>query len=98
MQMEVSTFNIVLDFVLVAAAIWMVIVVRGIGGIVGRSLNLIVAGAIVLGIAHVVATFAGPDQLMIFDGPTNNFVHRLIVLAGFVLLVFGFRQIRAIND
>jgi len=76
----------------------MVIVVRGIGGIVGRSLNLIVAGAIVLGVAHLVATFAGPEQLKIFDGATNQFVHRLIVLAGFVLLVFGFRQIRAIKD
>jgi hypothetical protein len=96
--MDISTVNLILDIVLVAASIWMVIVVRGIGGIVGRSLNLIVAGAIVLGIAHLVATFAGPSQLNIFDTPTNNFVHRLIVLAGFVLLVFGFRQIRALND
>lgn len=96
--MDLSSVNLVLDFVLVAAAVWMVIVVRGIGGIVGRSLNLIVAGAIVLGVAHLVATFAGPGQLAIFDGATNNFVHRLIVLAGFVLLVFGFRQIRAIKD
>jgi hypothetical protein len=97
--MELSTVNLVLDIVLVAASIWMVIVVRGIGGIVGRSLTLIVGGAIVLGVAHLVATFAGPDQLRIFtDGATNQFVHRLIVLAGFVLLVFGFRQIRAMND
>jgi hypothetical protein len=98
MHTEVSGFNLVLDFVLVAAAVWMVMVVRGIGGIVGRSLNLIVAGAIVLGIAHLIATFAGPSRLAIFDGPTNDFVHRLIVLVGFVLLVFGFRQIRAIKD
>lgn len=96
--MDLTTVNLILDFVLVAAAVWMVIVVRGIGGIVGRSLTLIVAGAIVLGIAHLVATFAGPGQfLAIFDGPTNNFVHRLIVLIGFILLVFGFRQIRAIK-
>jgi hypothetical protein len=98
MEMELSGINLVLDFVLVAAAVWMVLVVRGIGGIVGRSLNLIVAGALVLGVAHLIATFAGPDRLGIFDGPTNNFIHRLIVLAGFVLLVFGFRQIRAIKD
>lgn len=98
MQMDVSLVNLVMDFVLVVAAIWMVIVVRGIGGIVGKSLNLIVAGAIVLGVAHLIATFAGPGQLSIFDGPTNNFVHRLIVLGGFVLLVFGFRQIRAIKE
>jgi hypothetical protein len=95
--MDLATINLLLDFVLVAASIWMVIVVRGIGGIVGRSLNLIVAGAIVLGIAHLVATFAGPGRLSLFDGTTNNFIHRLIVLIGFVLLVYGFRQIRAIK-
>jgi hypothetical protein len=96
--MTLSTVNLIMDFVLVAAAVWMVIVVRGIGGIVGRSLTLIVGGAIVLGIAHLVATFAGPAQLAIFDESTNSFVHRLIVLLGFVLLVFGFRQIRAIKE
>ncbi len=96
--MDLSSLNLVLDFVLVVASLWMVIVVRGIGGIVGRSLNLIVAGAIVLGFAHLVATFGGPGQLGIFDGVTNNFVHRLIVLIGFVLVVFGFRQIRAIKE
>lgn len=98
MVMGVSTINLILDFVLVIASIWMVITVRGIGGIVGRSLTLIVAGAIVLGIAHLVATFAGPDNLKLFDGPTNNLVHRLIVLGGFVLLVFGFRQIRVMKE
>jgi len=95
---SLPTVNLVLDFVLVVAAVWMVIVVRGIGGIVGRALNLIVLGAIVLGVAHLVATFAGPGQLNIFDGATNNFVHRMIVLLGFVLLVFGFRQIRAMKE
>lgn len=96
--MDLSTVNLVMDFVLVVAALWMVIVVRGIGGIIGKSLNLIVAGAIVLGFAHLIATFAGPGQLAIFDGVTNNFVHRLIVLIGFVLVVYGFRQVRVIKE
>ncbi|MBZ0285148.1 MAG: hypothetical protein K8L97_30725 [Anaerolineae bacterium] len=98
LSQSLPTFNLILDFVLVIASVWMVIVVRGIGGIVGRALTLIVLGAIVLGMAHLVATFAGPGQLNIFDGATNNFVHRLIVLAGFVLVVFGFRQIRVMKD
>ncbi len=97
--MSLATVNLILDFVLVAASVWMVIVVRGIGGIVGRSLNLIVAGAIVLGIAHLVAELIGPGQFLnLLDGTTNNFVHRLIVLIGFVLLVAGFRQIRVMKQ
>lgn len=93
--MNYSALNTILDFVLIAAAIWMVIVVRGIGGVVGRTMNLIVIGAIILGIAHLLATLGtGTFHL---DGALNNFIHRLIVLAGFVFLVIGFRQITAMK-
>lgn len=89
-----SLGNFILDFVLVAAAIWMVLVVRGVGGIMGRTLNLIVAGAIVLGFAHLIATLTGP---VFNDSVLNNFVHRVIVLVGFLLLVAGFRQVSAMK-
>ncbi len=93
--MDVSTINLIFDFVLVAASIWMVIEVRGIGGIIGNSMNRLVLGAIVLGFAHLIATF-GTSVLKI-DGPTNNLIHRVIVLLGFVLLVAGFRKIAEIK-
>jgi hypothetical protein len=93
--MDYATANIILDFVLVGAALWMVIAVRGVGGIFGRTLTLIVIGAIILGFAHLMATFT--SSVLHWDGPSNNFVHRLIVLAGFVVLVFGFRQLSEIK-
>lgn len=93
-----SPVNLIFDFILVAASLWMVFSIRGIGGLVGRSLSLIVIGAIILGFAHLIATFAGPDRLKIFDGATNNLIHRVIVLLGFVALAFGFRQIRSMRD
>jgi hypothetical protein len=92
----ISTLNIIMDFVLVGAAIWMIIAVRGVGGIFGRTLSLIVVGAIILGIAHLLATLGGP-LLLNLPGPENNFIHRLIVLAGFVFLVFGFRNLSEIK-
>ncbi|MEZ4671893.1 MAG: hypothetical protein R3E39_28650 [Anaerolineae bacterium] len=95
---SLSTINLIFDFVLVVASVWMVFSIRGIGGLVGRSLNLIVIGAIILGFAHLIATFAGPGRLNIFDGATNNVVHRIIVLLGFVALALGFRQIRSMRD
>jgi uncharacterized membrane protein len=93
--MDLSLGNVILDFVLVAAAIWMVIEVRGIGGIVGTSMNRIVLGAIVLGFAHLIATLG--TNILTLPGPLNNFIHRLIVLLGFILLVAGFRKIAEIK-
>jgi len=90
-----STLNIILDVVLVIASIWMIIAVRGVGGIFGKTLNLIVVGAIILGIAHLVAT--GGSSLLHIEGTLNNFIHRLIVLAGFVFLVVGFRNLSEIK-
>jgi hypothetical protein len=90
-----SLGNLILDFVLVAAAIWMVIEVRGIGGIIGSSMNRIVIGAIILGVAHLVATFG--TNVLDLAGDVNNFIHRLIVLLGFVLLVAGFRKMAEIK-
>ncbi len=97
-----NSFNTVLDIVLVLASIWMVFAVRGIGGIVGKTLNLVVIGAIVLGIAHLVATLFLPVLNSInnnpaFNGALNNFIHRLVVLLGFVFLIFGFRQMAQLN-
>jgi hypothetical protein len=91
----VNTVNVILDFVLVIAAIWMILAARGVGGIVGRTMNLIVIGAIVLGVAHLLATLG--TQVLKIDGGTNNLIHRLIVLAGFVFMVFGFRQLGEIK-
>lgn len=95
MQFDYGLMNLILDFVLVAAAVWMVIEVRGLGGIVGSSMGRIVLGALVLGFAHLIATF-GTSTLGL-DGPLNNFIHRLIVLFGFVLLVAGFRKMAEIK-
>ena len=90
-----ATTNIILDFVLVAAAIWMVATVRGVGGVVGRTLNLITIGAIVLGLAHFLATWQ--HRLMPIESTLEAFIHRLIVLLGFVLFLAGFRQIRELG-
>lgn len=93
-----STINVVMDIVLVLASLWMVWVVRGIGGLVGNALTLIVAGAIILGFAHLITTLASAQFLNLFDPTLNNFIHRVIVLIGFVVLVFGFRRIRVMKD
>jgi len=88
--------NLTLDLSLVGASIWMITVVRGIGGIVGRTLNVITAGAVVLGIAHITETIIAyfvPEMAP----PVGEFIHRVLVFTGFIMLVSGFRQIRELN-
>jgi hypothetical protein len=92
---SLPAINLILDFVLVAASFWMVIAVRGIGGIFGRTLNLIVAGAIILGIGHLFSDFT--LGILKWSGDFNNFVHRLVILVGFVVLIIGFRQLSEIK-
>ena len=86
--MQVQDLNVVMDIILIVASIWMIFSVRGLGGIVGKTLNLIVIGTIILGVAHLQATLTAG----IFGG-ANSFVHRVFVLIGFIFLVIGFRQI-----
>jgi hypothetical protein len=90
-----STFNLILDTILVLTALWMVIATRGLGGVLGKTLNLITIGAIITGVAHLLATLQ--HNWLPLPSPEEGFIHRLIVLLGFVLLVAGFSQLRKLR-
>lgn len=90
-----STVNLVLDVILVGASIWMVATVSGLGGIVGRTLSLITIGAVILGLAHLLATLM--HRFMPMESSLEGLIHRLVVLAGFVILVLGFSRIRELK-
>jgi len=89
--------NFTLDVCLVGASIWMVSIVRGIGGIVGRTLNIITIGAVVLGIAHITETVLAFTLGASLPPEVGEFIHRVLVFTGFVMIVMGFRQIRELN-
>lgn len=96
--MDVGTINIVLDVILIVASLWMVMTVRGVGGAVGRTLTFIVIGTVILGVAHLQATITGNMGIFTFDGVDyNSTVHRIVVLLGFLVLVFGFRELQAMK-
>ncbi len=86
---QVITF--ILDIVLIGGSIWTVIAIRGLGGEIGKSLGTVTAGAVVLGLAHIIETLT--FELGILTTEANEIVHRLIVLSGFALLVIGFNRI-----
>jgi hypothetical protein len=90
MGVTMEIVNIAFDVVLIGVAIWMVTVVRGsgLGGVMGNTLNLITIGAIILGIAHLLETLT--FRFIKFDDvAVGEFLHRVIVLTGFVFLILG---------
>lgn len=90
--MDISTENLILDIILIVASVWMVLEVRGIGGVMGRTLTYIVIGTVILGVAHLQATLTA-DAF----GANNGLIHRGVVLIGFIVLVVGFRQLRDVK-
>ena len=85
----------ILDYTLIATAIWAIFAARGVEGLIGRAFGFMVWGMIFLGIAHVSETLV--FEILHWDIALVELVHRLIVLLGFVLLIIGFSQIPKIK-
>jgi len=89
--MQLETVNLGLDIVLIGASVWMVLAIRRLGGEIGKSLGTITAGGVVLGLAHIIETLT--FEILHWEPAVIEFSHRLIVLTGFALLVWGFYRI-----
>ncbi|HKJ53958.1 MAG TPA: hypothetical protein VKB27_20870 [Gammaproteobacteria bacterium] len=76
-----------MDFLLLAIAFWMVVVARGLGGVVGKSMGLVTVGAVVLGLAHLSETVLFEYAHVAADA--GEVIHRVIILLGFVFLTLG---------
>ncbi len=90
--MEIGYLNYLFDFVLVAMAIWMIVVLRksGLAGVVGGTLTLITVGAVILGCAHLIETITF-EVIGLQDVALGEFLHRIVVFLGFIFLIMGFR-------
>jgi ABC-type transport system involved in cytochrome c biogenesis permease subunit len=58
------------------------------GGVVGSTLTFITTGAIILGVAHLIETLLF-NVLGLKDVALGEFIHRVIVISGFLFLTFG---------
>ena len=90
---DLDFFNLGLDLILIALSVWMALTARtmAVGGAVGKTVNLVVAGAIVLGLAHLIETLVANFTGLSFE--QNELIHRLIILFGFVCLAIGMRSL-----
>lgn len=78
---------------LIGVSLWMALSAAsmGMGGILGESMRLVSIGAIVLGLAHLLESVL--DSMVHLSTDQNEFIHRSMILVGFVLLSLGLRRI-----
>jgi len=91
-----ETLNFLLDLVLIGAAVWAIVVVRELGGLVGKAFNSIMWGMVFLGIAHLSETIT--FEVLQLEISLVEFMHRIIVLIGIGFLVLGFRRMQRIRS
>ena len=87
-----QTISFVLDILLVIAAITAYLARPRIGGQLAKGLRILLTGIMVLGFAHLIET-----ALFVFfnvSAPLNEVIHRLLVAAGFILVIIGFARMR----
>lgn len=87
-----ETISLGLDILLVAAAAITYVARPRIGGELSRGLRILLGGVIVLGLAHLIET----AMFTVFNLSleTNEILHRLIVMFGFVFVILGFLIMR----
>jgi hypothetical protein len=83
-----QSVSLILDILLVAAAVVAFWARPRIGGLLARGLRVLMAGVVVLGLAHLVET----ALFVAFNLNTslNEILHRLLVVAGLILVIAGF--------
>jgi hypothetical protein len=79
-----------MDLILLLTSFWMAFTARrmSLGGAVGKTVNMVVFGAVVLGLAHLIETglaLASPELAAQY----GELIHRGIILVGFILLTMG---------
>ena len=87
-----------LDIILIIAGFWMIYVVRQsqLGGVLGTTLQAVVLGALLLGLAHATETIM--IEVLSMGIEVTELIHRLMVLAGFALLIFGFQRLAQLRN
>jgi len=84
--------SLVLDLLLIAAAVIAYLARPQIGGALAKGLRILLIGVMVLGLAHFVETILFAALHVSQD--VNEVIHRLFVGAGFVFVIWGFLKMR----
>lgn len=88
----IEATSLVLDVLLIMAAILAYLAQPRIGGELARGLRVLLVGVIILGFAHLVET--GLFELFQLSLEVNEVAHRIFVGVGFIMIILGFSRMR----
>ena len=85
-------FSLILDVLLVVAAVIAYLARPQIGGALAKGLRILLIGVMVLGLAHFIETIL--FAVLHVGQDANEVIHRLLVGTGFVFVIWGFLKMR----
>ncbi len=84
------------DLLLVAISVWTILVIRGIGGVVGRAALFLSIASVIFGVEHLLETIS--LDILHVDATIVGISHRISVLVGSLFLIAGFRKFASIKE
>jgi hypothetical protein len=83
--------NLALDIVIVLLALWVLGMLIGYGGFIGKALRLIGIGTIIIGVAQLIET--ATIYWLGVNTATFELIHRLLILAGFIFITWSYHKL-----
>jgi len=84
--------SLALDVLLIVAAVIAYLARPQIGGALAKGLRILLIGVMVLGLAHLIETIM--FVVLQINDDLNEVIHRLLVAAGFIFVIWGFTKMR----
>jgi hypothetical protein len=84
--------SLILDVLLVVAAVIAYLARPHIGGALAKGLRILLIGVMILGLAHLIETIL--FAILQIGQDANEVIHRLLVGTGFVFVIWGFVKMR----
>ena len=82
------------DVLIALLSIWVLVKLTGYGGSIGKALNMVGYGIIVIGLSQFIETiglyFLNSEMSTV---EIVHFAHRLVLLTGMFLVFFGFKKL-----
>ncbi|MDD3531181.1 MAG: hypothetical protein PHV99_01120 [Candidatus Pacebacteria bacterium] len=91
--MDILTLSF--DVLIALLSLWVLVKLTGYGGPIGQALNMVGYGIITIGVSQFIETvglyFLGDAGMGIVE--IVHFFHHLVLLAGMLLVFFGFKKL-----